>query len=328
MLRRDGARLLLGALGLPFAAAAARRAWAQGFPSRPVRLVLPYAPGGVVDFVGRVIAQGLTEALGQSVVADNRPGAGGVVGADFVAKAAADGHTVLLMDPAIVINPSLLPRMPYDLFRDLRVVSVVTSSPLVAVVAPERPFRTLADLVAYGRANPGKLSYASAGVGTTPHLAGELLNQQTGIAAAHVPYRGIAASYADIMAGTVDFSFSSIAGARGLISDGKLRPLATTGAARSSVFPQLLTVEESGFPGFVVDLWLAVFVPVATPDATVAQLHTGLMALLAKPEVAASLAQVGNEVRGTSAQDGQAMVRREFDTWREVIAKAHIVIQP
>jgi tripartite-type tricarboxylate transporter receptor subunit TctC len=330
MKRRDGLRRMLGALALFSGASAMTPAMAQtapAYPTRPVRLVLPYAPGGVVDFVGRVVAQGLTDALGQSVVADNRPGAGGVVGSDFVAKAAADGYTALMMDPAIVINPSLQPNIPYDLFRDLRPVSVITSSPLVAVVAPQRGFTSLADLVAYGKANPGKLSYASAGIGTTPHLAGELLNQRTGIQASHIPYRGIAASYADIMAGNVDFSFSSIAGARGLTNDGKLTPLATTGATRNSAYPALPTVQEGGYPGFVVDLWLAVFVPVATPEPVVARLHAGLMTLLQKPETAASLARVGAEVRGTTPAEATALLRREYDAWREVITKAQITLQ-
>jgi tripartite-type tricarboxylate transporter receptor subunit TctC len=324
MVRRFGLQLLLTAL---IAASGGSLASAQAYPDHPLRMVLPYAPGGVVDYVGRVVAQGLSEALGQNVVADNRPGAGGVVGSDSVAKAAPDGYTVLVMDPAIVINPSLQPNMPFDLFKDLRPVSVITSSPLVAVVAPQRPFRSLADLIAFGKANPGRLSYASAGVGTTPHLAGELLNQRTGIDASHIPYRGIAASYADIMSGTVDFSFSSIAGARGLIQDGKLRALATTGAARNGAFPDLPTVQEDGYPDFVVDLWLALFVPAATPDAVVARLHAGLMMLMQKPEIAASLTRAGAELRGTSPQNAAAILRREYLSGRDVITKGHIVLQ-
>src|SRR6478672_6306601 len=153
-------------------------AQAQTYPSKPVRLVLPYAPGGIIDYVGRTLAQKLTENLGQPVVAENRPGAGGITGTDTVARSAPDGYTLVLMDPAIVINPTLQPTMPYDLFKQLTTVSIVSSSPEVLVVAPQLPVKTLKDLIDYGKANPGKLNFASAGIGTTPHLAGELFKQR------------------------------------------------------------------------------------------------------------------------------------------------------
>lgn len=315
-------RTLLGVTAL--AATGGRPARAQEFPDRPIRLVLPYAPGGVVDFVGRVVAQGLTDSLRQSVVAENRAGAGGVVGADFVAKAAPDGYTQLVIDPALVINPSLQARVPYDVFRDFRPISILTSSPLVLVVSPDLPVRSMADFITLAKANRGRYSYASAGVGTTPHLAGEMFALRTGCEATHVPYRGIAAGFADMMTGAVQFSFSSIAGARSLVNDGKLRALATTGARRSAAFPDLPTMQEAGMDGFVVDLWLALLAPAGTPGAVIARMHAAAMEVIRRPDTAASLERVGAEARGTTGPEAAAILRTEHDTWRKLIADAKI----
>lgn len=317
-------RTFLGATAL--AAMGGRTARAQDFPDRPIRLVLPYAPGGAVDFVGRVFAQSLTEGLRQSVVTENRAGAGGVVGADFVAKAAPDGYTQLVIDPALVINPSLQARVPYDVFRDFRPVSILTSSPLVLVVSPDLPVRSVAEFVALAKANRSRYSYASAGVGTTPHLAGEMFAMRTGCEATHVPYRGIAAGFADMMTGAVQFSFSSIAGARSLVNDGKLRALATTGARRSGAFPDLPTMQEAGMDGFVVDLWLALLVPAGTPDAVVARMHAATMEVIRRPDTAANLERVGAEARGTTVSEAAAILRSEYDIWRKLITDAKISV--
>src|SRR5215471_3699106 len=182
-------RLLLAGALIAWAAASAT---AQTYPTKPIKLVLPYAPGGIIDYVGRTLAQKLTEVAGQPVVAENRPGAGGIVGTDAVARSAPDGYTLVLMDPAIVINPTLQSDVPYDLFKNLQTVSIVSTSPEVLVVSPKLPVNTFAELVAYGKANPGKLNFASAGIGTTPHLAGEMFKLRTGIDATHVPYKGSA----------------------------------------------------------------------------------------------------------------------------------------
>ncbi len=304
-----------------FAALAATPASAQ---QRPLRLVLPYAPGGVVDTLGRVVGQGLTETAGVAAVADNRPGAGGMIGTEHVARAAPDGMTALIMDPAVVINPSLQQNVPYDLFRDLICVSIVSSSPLVVVCASNQPFQTMQQLVAAARARPGQFSFASAGVGTTPHLSGELLNLRTGIGAQHVPYRGIAAALPDVLTGMVPFTFSSIAGARGLLADGRLRALATTGATRPSTLRDVPTMLEQGFADFVVDLWLGVFVPAATPAAIVAALQGQLQAALRRAETATAFERAGAEVRFTSTEEAQRIVRAEFEMWRTVITTQRI----
>ena len=252
------------------------RAGAQGYPDRPIKLIMPYAPGGIIDFTGRKIAQFLAEALGQPVVAENHPGAGGMLGTGLVAHAAPDGYTLVIMDPAIVINPTLQPSVPYDLFKQLTTVSIVTSSPEVVVVAPELPVKTLAELISYAKQNPGKLNYGSAGVGTTPHLAAALFEQRTGIQATHVPYRGIGQIFPDLMSNKIQFAFSSIAGALPFTQDNRIRALATTGLKRAAVYPDLPTVDEAGIKGFSIDLWLGVFAPAGVPKDVLARLNTAI----------------------------------------------------
>jgi tripartite-type tricarboxylate transporter receptor subunit TctC len=313
-------RLVLGAAALIYATAAL----AQDYPNRPIRLILPYNPGGIVDYVGRALGQELSKIAGQSVVPDNRPGAGGILGTHTVATADPDGYTLLLMDPAIVINPVLQTDINYDLFKDLKVVSVVTSSSLVLVTTPSLPVTSLKELIDYGKANPGKLNYASAGVGTTPHLAGELLRMRTGIEATHVPYRGIAGSFADLMTGKVQFSFSSIPGAKPFTDDNRLRALATTGLQRSPAYPNLPTVDEAELPGFDVDVWLAVFVPSATPDDVINRLNAALKQTLEDPATKTALARFGVETRGMSPADSASFVRTEYDNWKKVIESAHL----
>ncbi len=299
-------------------------AQAQNYPSKPVRLVLPYAPGGIIDYVGRTLAQKLTENLGQPVVAENRPGGGGVLGTDSVARSAPDGYTLVLMDPAIIINPTLQADVPYDVFRSLQTVSIISSSPEVLVISPILPVKTFPELVAYGRANPGKLNFASAGIGTTPHLAGEMFRLRTGIDATHIPYKGIGASFTDMMSGKVQMAFSSIAGALPFTTDNRVRAIATTGAKRSSVYPDLPTVAEAGLAGFEVDLWLGVFAPAKLPVPILARLNGELTKALEAADLKAALAKVGVEPRGTSPEEGATFLRAEFDKWRQVITDGKI----
>ncbi len=299
-------------------------AQAQNYPNKPVRLVLPYAPGGIIDYVGRTLAQKLTENLGQPVVAENRPGGGGVLGTDSVARSAPDGYTLVLMDPAIIINPTLQADVPYDVFKNLQTVSIISSSPEVLVISPILPVKTFPELVAYGRANPGKLNFASAGIGTTPHLAGEMFKLRTGIDATHIPYKGIGASYTDMMSGKVQMAFSSIAGALPFTTDNRVRAIATTGAKRSSVYPDLPTVAEAGLAGFEVDLWLGVFAPAKLPVPILARLNGELTKALEAADLKAALAKVGVEPRGTSPEEGATFLRAGFDKWRQVITDGKI----
>jgi tripartite-type tricarboxylate transporter receptor subunit TctC len=317
------ARLLLwSALLLPFVGSA----HAETFPSRPIHLIMPYAPGGIVDFAGRVVAQKLGEALGETVVAENRPGAGGIVGVDYVAHSDPDGYNIVIMDPAYVINPILQKSMPYDIFKDLVTVSIVNSSPEVLVVTPALGIKTYADLVAYGKANPGKLNYASAGVGTTPHLAAAMWAQRTGIDAVHVPYKGVGPSYTDLMSGKVQILFSSIAGALPFTSEGKVIALATTGDVRSPVYPNLPTVAEAGLPGYSVDLWLGLYAPAAVPPDVLATLNNGVRKALQDDQLKAAFAKYGLTPRGTTLPESAAFTKSEYAKWKKVIDDGHITL--
>ena len=321
---RSAARILFWSAML-FALAAP--AGAETFPSRPVHLIIPYGPGGIVDFTGRVVAQKLSDILGQPVVAENRPGAGGIVGVESVAHSDPDGYNVVLMDPAIVINPTLQSSLPYDIFKDLVTVTIVSSSPEVLVVAPQLGVKTYAELVAYGKANPGKLNYASAGVGTTPHLAAEMWKLRTGIDAVHVPYKGIGASYTDMMSNKVQLSFSSIAGALPFTSDNRVIPLATTGTVRSPVYPDLPTVAEAGVPGYSVDLWLGLYGRAGMPADVLSKLNSAVNKALQDAELKTAFAKFGLTPRGMSLADGAAFTKSEYEKWKKVITDGHITLE-
>jgi tripartite-type tricarboxylate transporter receptor subunit TctC len=226
-----------------------------------------------------------------------------------------------------VINPTLQPSMPYDLFKQLATVSIVSSSPEVVVVAPQLPVKTIAELTTYGKANPGKLNFASAGVGTTPHLAGELYKQRTGINAEHVPYRSIGQSYPDMMANKVQFAFSSIAGALPFTSDNRVRAIATTGSKRSPVYPDLPTVDEAGLKGFEVDLWLGIFAPAGVPADALNKLNSALRTTLQNAEVKTALAKVGVEPRGTTVPESADVLKAEFEKWKTVITEGKIKLE-
>lgn len=297
---------------------------AQTYPATTIRLVIPYSPGGIVDFAGRLVAQKLSESLGRTVVPDNRPGAGGISGTDVVARSAPDGYTLLIMDPAIVINPTLQASIPYDVFKQLMPVSFVSSSPEVLVVSNELPARSVSDLLAYARKNPDALNFASAGIGTTPHLAGELLKQRAQISATHVPYRSIGESFPDLISNKVQFAFSSIAGAMPFTSSGQVRAIATTGRTRSIVFPDLPTVAEAGIADFDIDLWLCIFAPAGLPQDVAAKLNQALSAALSQQDLRAAFAKAGIEARGTSLTDSATTLRAEYTKWKDIIEKAGI----
>jgi len=297
---------------------------AQTWPQRPITLVVPYAPGGVVDFIGRTVGQRLSQQVGQPVVIDNRPGAGGMVGIEYTARTAPDGQTIVLMDPAIVINPVLQEKPLYDLFRDLATVAVIGHSPLVLTVNPQLPVTDVKQLVQYAKANPGKLNFASAGIGTTPHMAGELLKLRTGTDMTHVPYKGAGPAMADLAAGQVQVGFSSITGALPFIKDGRLRALATSGTKRSAALPDVPTLIEAGFPDFEVDLWLGVFAPITTPTALLHRLNSEIDAALKDQTVIAAFAKVGVEPRVNTAEEGARFVRAEYDKWAQVVTGAKL----
>jgi tripartite-type tricarboxylate transporter receptor subunit TctC len=297
---------------------------AQNFPHKTLRMIVPYAPGGIVDYVGRLTAQRLTENLGHNVIVDNRPGAGGVIGVEILSKAGADGHTLLIMDPAFVINQSLLPKVSYDVSKDILPVTVETFSPLVLAVNAKVPAHNVQELVALARSQPGKLSFASAGIGTTPHMAGELFKDRIRQNLLHVPYKGSGPAMADLVAGQVQMTFSSITAALPFIKDGRLRGLATTGAKRAAALAELPTVAETGFAGFEVNLWLAIFVPSQTAPQIVARLNAELRKGLQHPDMRSALDKVAAEAIGSSPQDARSFVQNEFAKWAAVVKAGNI----
>jgi tripartite-type tricarboxylate transporter receptor subunit TctC len=301
-------------------------ALAQDYPSRPIRLILPYNPGGIVDFAGRVLAKQLTAVLGQTVIAENKPGAGGIVGVNEIAHDTPDGYNVVSIDPSIVINQTLHKSMPYDVFRDLVTISIVCSSPHVLVVSPQLGIKTYAQLVAYGKENPGKLNFGSAGVGTTPHLAGVLWTQRAGITATHVPYKGVGPSFVDLMSGKIQMEFSSIAGALPFTSKNSVVPLATTGLKRSPVYSELPTVAEEGLPGFDVEVWLGLYGPAGMPKDVLNKLNDALAKALQENEVKTAFAKFSIEPQGTNLVDGAAFTSAEYEKWKKVIIDGHITL--
>jgi len=317
---------MIKTLAVISALVAAGSAAAQTWPARSVQMVVPYAPGGIVDFIARTLGQRLSQQVGQPVVIDNRAGAGGMIGIEYTARSSPDGHTLVLMDPAVVINPVLQEKALYEM-KDLATVAVIGSSPLVLTVNPKLPVTDVAQLVRFAKANPGKLNFATPGIGTTPHMAGELLKARAGIDMAHVPYKGSGPAMADLAAGQVQVGFSSITGALPFIKNGRLRALATSGSNRSAALPDLPTFIEAGYPGFEVDLWLGIFAPAATPATSVARINDEIRSALRDPAVMAAFAKVGVEPRSVNPEESARFVRAEHDKWAQVVTGAHLRVK-
>jgi tripartite-type tricarboxylate transporter receptor subunit TctC len=317
-------KTIIPALACVALTAAAAHAQGQAFPTKSIRLIVPYAPGGIVDYIGRLMGQRLSEAYGQSVVIDNRPGAGGIIGIETASRASGDGYTLVLMDPAIVINPSLLPKVPYDIHKDLVPVTILSNSPLVLTINAKVPATSVAELVNLAKSQPGKLSFASAGVGTTPHMAGELLKARIQSNIVHVPYKGAGPAMTDLLAGQVPMAFSSITAALPFIKDGRLRGLATTGSKRVAALPNVPTMIEAGYAGFEVNLWLGLFAPSGTPKNVVATLNAEIRKALQNSAVAAGFEKVGAEPLGSTPPEAAAYVKSEFDKWARVVRDAKL----
>lgn len=299
-----GAALLLSGLS----------AHADAWPSKPVRMVVSYPPGGTVDAVARIIAPRLSARLGQPVVIDNRGGAGGAIGGDLVAKSAPDGYTVMLDASNHAQNPALR-KMPFDTLRDLAPVSLLVKVPNVLVVNPSAPIKSVPDLIAQAKAKPGGINYASSGNGSAQHLAGELFASMAGVQITHVAYKGGGPALTDVMSGHVPVFFASLASSLPFIQGGKLRALAVTGKARSPALPQLPTVSEAGLPGYEVYEWNAVFVPAGTPAPVVERLSKEVAATLREPEVRTRLEALGAEVIGSSPAELDSFRRAEIAKW-------------
>jgi len=299
--------------------AVAPAAGAQDWPTRPIRMVVPYPPGGPTDIVARVVGQKLSERLGQTVVVDNRPGAGGNIGADAVAKAAPDGYTMLVATTAHAINMTLFSKPGYNTRTDFAPVSMLTSGPLVLVTAPSTPAGSVAELVAMARANPGKVTFASSGNGQSTHLAAELFDSMAGVRMTHVPYKGSAPALTDVMAGQATVMFDTMLSAMPFVRDGKLRALAITGATRSTAAPDVPTMAQAGLPGYEATAWNALLVPAGTPAAVQSRLSEALKAVLNQDDVRARFASQGFAATWTSPADTGQFIAREIDKWGKVV---------
>lgn len=297
---------------------------ASAYPTKPIRFVVPFPPGGPLDITARAIGQKLTEAWGQPVVVDNRPGAGGSLGAELVAKAPADGYTLLMGAVSThAINPHLYARVGYDPFRDFVPVALVAEVPNVLVVNPALPVNSVAELVALARAKPGYLNFGSGSTGSTGHLAGELFKSLAGVDMVHIPYKGAAPAMQDLLGGQVQLMFDNLASAAPQVKAGKLRALAVTTAQRSPAMPDLPTVNEAGVKGFDLSTWFGVFVPAGTPPEIVAKLNAGIVAALESKELRERLAAMGAEPRaGNTPAAFAAFVRAENAKYARVVKES------
>jgi tripartite-type tricarboxylate transporter receptor subunit TctC len=302
--------------------AGATPAQAQVWPAKPIRMILAFPPGGPTDIVSRVIAQKLSEQIGQQVLVDNRPGAGGNIGAELAAKAPNDGYTIFYNTSAIVINPALYGRANYDPLRDFVPVVMTAAIPMVLVVHPSLPVKTMKEFVDLAKAKPGQLNYSSSGTGTITHLASAMLTAQMGLTAQHVAYKGSAPGLVDLAAGQTQFMTDTINTALPYVKDGRLRPIAVTSSKRSSILPEMPTFAESGLPGFDAAAWQGVVVPAGTPQDVVARLNAEINKALQDPGVRAKLAAQGADVYGGSSAEYAAYIRAEMPRWAKIVKES------
>jgi tripartite-type tricarboxylate transporter receptor subunit TctC len=320
MQRRTALFALPALATLPLSAAA------QAWPAKPLRLVIPFPAGGATDIIGRLVAQKLGAALGQQVVIDNKPGAGGTIGADLVAKAPADGHTLLLATSSThSIGPALNPKMPYDAFKDFAPIAHVANAPSVLVVGAGFPKGNALDLIKELKANPGKYNFGSSGIGTYPHLSAEMFKWRAGgLFVVHIPYRGTGLVVTDLIAGQITFLMDSIVSAQTHIKDGRVRALAVTGAQRSGSLPDVPTFTELGVPGLAFSNWFGFFAPAGTPADVVQRLNRDLNTLMRAPDVADRLRQLGADPVTGTPEAFAKVIRDEHDSWKAVIQRAGI----
>lgn len=297
---------------------------AADYPSRPIRLIVPYAAGGNADIVGRLIGQRLGEHLGQQLVIDNRGGANSIIGTAAAAKAPPDGYTILVVAPAIATNPSMVRELPYDTLRDLAPISLVGSTPIILVAHPSLPARTLKELFALAKARPGQLNYASSGHGSPANLAGALMNLMAGINLVHVTYKGTAQATNDVIAGHMHLAFPSMTSVLPHVKAGKLKALGMTGLKRSQLAPDIPTVAEGGLPGYQASIWNGVLAPAATPKPVIARLNAGIVSVLNSPETRNRFAGLGADVESSSPEEFGAFIESETKKWARVIKESGI----
>jgi tripartite-type tricarboxylate transporter receptor subunit TctC len=298
---------------------------AQDWPNRPMRLIVPFAPGGATDIPARLIAPKLQDALGQPVVIENRTGAGGIIGMQAGAQAQPDGYTLLMATNAeVVMHPSIYPKLPYDPLKDLAPVSIMVESPMLLVVPPGSPYNSVADLLAAAKAKPGALTFSTAGTGSTSHVLTEMMAQQAKVQFLHVPYKGGAPASTAVSTGEVNFALLNLGSAVNFVKGGKAKALAVTSDKRNPSFPDWPTAIEAGVPGFNEHIWIGMAVPAGTPRPIVERLSTEVAKALKAPDVRERLVQLGNEPLGTTPDEAAARIKREFPRYAAAIKAANI----
>ena len=307
-------------------AGAASAAEGAAYPQRPIRFIVPFPPGGGNDIVGRIVAQGLSEGLSQSVVVDNRGGAGGTIGTDLTAKAPADGHTMLVNNISLAVNATLMPKLAYDTLRDLAPVSIIGRQPNILVVHPAMKAKTVKELLAAARAKPGAVNYGSGGVGTASHLATEMLLGMTNTRATHVPYRGFAPALTDLLAGQIDFTFDPGPGLP-QVRSGKLRMLAVGSMKRTPLFPDVPTLDELGLKGFDADSFFGFYAPAGVDAAIIERMNKEINAILATPAVSQRIADLGGEVAAMTPEAFAEQMRKDADRFGKLIRERGIKVE-
>jgi len=312
--------LVAALLGIVAAAALPPGAAADSFPSKPVKLIVPFPPGGPLDTTGREIAQKLTESWSRSVIVENKPGAGGNIGADFVAKSPPDGYTVVMGALSThAVNPSLYPRMPYDAKKDFAPITLVAITPNVLVVNPSLPVHSVQELIEYAKAHPGKLSFGSGSIGSAGHLAGELFKVDAGVDMVHVPYKGAAPAMQALLAGDTQLMFDNLASAMSQVKAGKLRALAVTTKARSPLAPDLPTMSEAGVPGFDISTWFGLMAPAGTPPDVIAKWNADVTKVLSAPAMRAQLAAQGAEAAPDTPSEFARFIDAELVKYAKIV---------
>ena len=318
----------VGSIACILAALAAFQACAQDYPAKPIRIVVPFSPGGVADNSARVVADSLGERLGRPILVENRPGASGNIGTQAVAQASPDGYTLLLgFDGTMVINPHVFPKIPFDTLKDFAPVTKLGDATLILVAHPSVPARNLAEFIAHAKARAGSFAYGTSGTGGTPHLAGELLKLRTGIALEHVPYKGGGQAITDAVGGQIPLVFTAIATAQQYVRAGRLVGLGVPGARRSAALPEVPTFVESGLPGFDVSSWTGIFAPAATPRPVIDRLQRELAAVLRTAFVRERYAVLGIEPVGNSSREFGDQVRADLARWEKVVRAANVRLE-
>ena len=306
------------ALLLPVATATFAHAQEPSYPSRPVRIIAPFQPGGGTDLLARLIGQKLTESMGTTFVIENRPGAGGVVGADVVAKSRPDGYTLITVSASLSINPSIYKKLPYDTLRDLAPISTLASGPGLLVVHPSMPVTTVKEFIAFAKARPGMISYASAGTGTPPHLGGELFKAMAGIDMTHIPYKGNGPAYNDLLSGQVPVMFPNVSTGLQYVRTGRVRALAVTSIKRTRIAPDIPTINESGVPGYELNSWYGLLTTAGTPVVIVNRLQHEIAKALQLSDLRDQLVTQGMEPTASTPGEFAAMINSEISKWAKV----------